>query len=557
MNRVPLVSDARAVLSMRESDFDAYSAMGEVVDNSLQANATAVRVLLDYPASGKELVRSVAFGDNGHGMPADVLHLCLQLGYSTRFNDRSGIGRFGVGATLGAINQCKRVDLFSRVPGGQWLYTYVDLDEVTSGDESLVGIMEPVPREPDGKLLALAGDKSGTVVVWSKYDRQPDKGSVMERELGIWLGRTYRKFLWKGIDIYLNDRPMCAIDPLFATTERTRFPNDPPAYEYSEMDLEWPVAEADRRPDGPHTSIVRIRFSLLPEVFRPTQGSGNTVDVRDRCIDRNNGISILRNDREVHYGEIPWWPGEKFQEIDRWWGCEVSFAADLDRAFTVKNIKRGAVPEKELKEAINAKIRGVRGTALESVREVWKRAKADERLAVGSEGLDTGHADAELVGKRTKVPKNVIDSGKNLDEEAGKLASEMGAASEEDRLKWQAKFKSQPFTIHDTQWKGPEFVETNHLGGTDVLKYNMQHAFFAEISDIRLQLEAGGDAAALAVRLKVLIDLLLMSYSKAEASFNASDELRAESFIEQLRMTWGNFLKSYIESWQRDSEPVR
>ena len=126
MSGVSLVNDGAALLSMRNSDFDANSAVGEVIDNSIQAGAKKVRLIVNFKASKEEPITSIAFGDDGIGMSRDVLHRCLQLGYSTRYNDRGGIGRFGVGATLAAINQCKKIEVYSKEKGGDWLYTYVD-----------------------------------------------------------------------------------------------------------------------------------------------------------------------------------------------------------------------------------------------------------------------------------------------------------------------------------------------------------------------------------------------------------------------------------------------
>jgi hypothetical protein len=57
------------------------------------------------------------------------------MGWSSRYNDRTGIGRFGVGMTLGAIHECRRVEVYSQFIGGEWLYTYLDLDEI----EMIVG----------------------------------------------------------------------------------------------------------------------------------------------------------------------------------------------------------------------------------------------------------------------------------------------------------------------------------------------------------------------------------------------------------------------------------
>ncbi len=550
---VTFVEDGAALLSMRNSDFDAYSAFGEVVDNSIQAGAKNVKVRFWYQAKSpqvrQEPIHKVAFGDDGSGMPADILHRCLQLGYSSRYNDRGGIGRFGVGATLAAINQCKRVEVYSKTEGGTWLYTYVDLDEVTSRPPKMLHIPEPIVSEPSSEYRALTGTSRGTVVVWSKYDRQASDASEIIQEFRIWAGRTYRKFIWNQLALVVNGEIVPAIDPLYATTAMTRFPDDPPAHLYTEMTLNWPIAEDDRVPDGPRDSIVRIRMSLLPESLRPTQGSGNSTEAHIRSIDRNGGISILRNDREVYYDVIPWWPGETFKEIDRWWGCEICFDAVLDKEFTVKNIKRGALPVKQLKQALASKIEPTRKTALEAVRGVWLRAKAKDIMIDPATSVDSGHSEAERVAQNTPTPKSLLDRDKNLKQEASRFAEEyLQHANEQSKAAWTAKFQGQPYTILDAEWKGPEFVEVNHLGGNDVLRYNMRHHFFRELEDIRQQIRNSEVDAPHARQLKLLIDLLLISYSKAEAMFNPSDTYTVERLLEQLRMNWGQYLSNYIDT---------
>ena len=108
--RAQLVQPGTAIQSLRESDFDAYSAYGEVIDNSLQADATEIKIHFELIAEKRQHnVAALAFGDNGTGMDKTTLHHCLAIGWSSRYNDRSGIGRFGVGMTLGAIHECKRV----------------------------------------------------------------------------------------------------------------------------------------------------------------------------------------------------------------------------------------------------------------------------------------------------------------------------------------------------------------------------------------------------------------------------------------------------------------
>lgn len=545
---VRLVNEGMAILSLRESDFDAYSAYGEVVDNAIQAEASEVKVHMEYSSKGRhEPIEYIAFGDNGHGMDEKILHRCLQLGYSSRYNDRSGIGRFGVGATLAAINQCQRVEVYSKQKGGNWLYTYADIQEITKSDEQ--EITEPITKAPSKKLAQLAGDDSGTIVLWSKYDRQPDNANLMINEAKIWMGRTYRKFIWDGLEIFFNNEFVHAIDPLYLCTENTRFPDDPKATKHETMSIPWAVPKLDRQTTSKAESVIEIRMSTLPQEFRPKKGAGKSPENVKRFVDRNEGISILRNGREVFYGHIPYWPGAKFEEIDRYWGCEISFDAILDREFTVKNIKRGAVPVTELKKALNDHIRPTRITVLDEVRDHWK-ANAAKKEVTEAGKVKTKHEVAERIAKKTPAPISQIDKKKNLAEETDKFVDEwIEDAEAQAKAAWKAKFESQPFTIVDKDWKGNHFMETSHLGGSSILEYNSRHLFHKELSEIRDDIEQGEVKTEHAERLKALIDILLMAYGKAEASFDPDMKMVAEKFLEQLRGNWGNYLTNYIDTW--------
>ncbi len=554
---VRLINEGMAILSFRESNFDAYSAYGEVIDNSIQANSTEIKIHMDYSTKNRgrgpnrEPINYVAFGDNGHGMDAEVLHRCLQLGYSSRYNDRSGIGRFGVGATLAAINQCLKMEVYSKQSGGSWLYTCADIEEFTrAGSEQ--GLAMPQKKTPPDELMGLAGDDSGSIVIWSKYDRQPENASTMLSEAKIWIGRTYRKFIWDGVEIFLNNENMPAVDPLYVTTEKTLFPNDPTATEMEERNVTWPVSLADRQPGMPTESTIKIRMSSLPEEFRQNKGDGGSTEARRRYINRNEGISILRNGREVFHGHVPYWP-KKFEEIDRWWGCEISFDAVLDRDFTVKNIKRGAVPVTELKKALHDSIRSTRKQIVQEVRDLWTANKvASEKTK--TTGVNTTHTDAEEVAKKTGGPKNQLDINKNPKEESKKYVDIwIKDAEAQSKAAWQAKFESQPFTIIDDDWRGTDFMETTHLGGKSILTYNSRHPFHTELLAIRNDIELNEVQPEHAEQLKILIDIMLMAYGKSEAMFEPNVKMDAVSLLEQLRLHWGTYLSNYIKTW-RDND---
>src|SRR5205814_1191910 len=147
---IPLIKVDTALNSLRASNFDIPAAVGELIDNALEANANEIKIRLieGKRTIGKKkptpVVEQIAVSDDGVGMGADILHQALVLGYSTRYNSRKGMGRFGVGATLAGISQARRVDMYSRnTPSSTFLHSYIDLDEIETGKQEYMP--EPVP----------------------------------------------------------------------------------------------------------------------------------------------------------------------------------------------------------------------------------------------------------------------------------------------------------------------------------------------------------------------------------------------------------------------------
>lgn len=566
---VRLFQDINAIESLRNSDFDALSAYGEVIDNSIQANAKTIKINFHTKIEGNrsyEFIKEIEFGDDGDGMDPETLHRCLQLGWSSRYNDRSRIGRFGVGMTLAAIHECKRVKVYSKVSGGDWFSTYIDLDEIKEGATSSIPMPSKVALPEQYKKLV--SDNSGTIVVWSKYDRQTANASRIRDEAKIWIGRTYRYFIWDGVNIFLNGEEIKVIDPLYVRTEKTRFPDDPPSTLFDDIVIKWPVDEFDAPPESPSTSNIVIRMSLLNEKFRPYGGVGGTAEVKARNIHENNGISILRNRREVFYGEIPYWGSvrkgkgwSRFDDIDRWWGCEILFDAVLDRAFSVKNIKRGAEPNAELKESIKHEITPTRESCLEKVRELWKISDQEARVketgnrnSILNRPVD--HDSAEEIAKVTPTDMTAIDEGKSLSLEVDAfIQQKVKNYNAEQKAALDALIKSQPFTIIEDTWTGSQFVENSFLGGKAVLRYNMGHIFFDKVYGLIRNLDKeDADPVKTSKDLKALLDLLIIAFAKGAARFPKDAEYSAEEFIENLSANWGQYLQSYVKTWAKENE---
>ena len=74
--------------SMMKNKFTEFTAYCEVIDNSIEAQATNVKVKME--TSGKDIL-AMAFGDDGIGMDPEILEGCLSIGESTRYGDQSSI----------------------------------------------------------------------------------------------------------------------------------------------------------------------------------------------------------------------------------------------------------------------------------------------------------------------------------------------------------------------------------------------------------------------------------------------------------------------------------
>jgi len=562
MAGVNVISTYQSLLSDRDSDFDCYSAYCEAVDNSIQADARNINV--HFERKGSKEIDYVIFSDDGTGMDEFILQRCLRLGYSSRFNDRSGIGRFGVGMTKGAIHECKRIEVFSKTQNGNWLFTYIDLDEIgeheeEDGDNTWI-IPEPEMKNPldSGIHSDLIPKDHGTIVVWKKYDRAIFSYDEIIKNFEVYAGRTFRYYLWNknphdnnstfreigDLELKINGRTVYAIDPLYNIKEKTAFPTDPKSELFEPIEIDWPINDPKIEKElGRSDSKILINLSLTPLAWRSYQGAGNSDDAKKRFIDQNEGFSFIRHGREVGYDWIPRWKNQSL-EIDRWWSAEICFEPELDSSFTVKNIKRGAVPISELKSIIHSRIWPWIKQKREQVRQEWKKnLSEDDPTNINPKG-SSGHEASEKIASKTNLPKG---KAVNKTEEVAKAAAK--GDLDQERI-WKARFESQPFSIKDDQWPGSSFIDINHMGGSDFLMYNTRHSLIDTLRTIQSEISDGINLDSNAERLNTLIDIIFMSFGKAKSMIDHDSQITGHQFQDQLINNWGSFLSSYIKTWQ-------
>ena len=100
INHYQSFPDAQCLLeALRGMDYTPSSAIADLLDNSISANATEVHLLF-LPQNDKNPKPIVVIADNGNGMASDELLKAMRLGGINPRNTRkvTDLGRFGLGS---------------------------------------------------------------------------------------------------------------------------------------------------------------------------------------------------------------------------------------------------------------------------------------------------------------------------------------------------------------------------------------------------------------------------------------------------------------------------
>ncbi|OQW70287.1 MAG: ATP-binding protein [Proteobacteria bacterium ST_bin13] len=360
-------------------------ALAELVDNSIQAYAERIDLVLGY-ADGGSLAKPerLAVIDDGHGMTPDMLRFAMMWGGTDRENDRGGLGRFGYGLPCATVSMGRRFTIYSKVKGGRVHAVSLDLDLLDSGayrdgTSEITIPMAEAAGLPDFVAQAIEEDyrdgwMSGTVVVIDKLDRLDwSTATGLRRNLVRHFGVTYHKLL-AATAIHVDGEQVHPIDPLFLD----------PRGEFHALDKDRafaldPVTLTLDREDGVSGDIT-LRYSWLPPSFAAADKSrdaiGMNANARFPIIKAYHGLVFSRNGRVVDVqSRTPW---TTFINNDRYIRVEVEFSAALDEAFGVTTSKQQVSLSPEMWDHL--RVAGV-PKAIEHLRSKVRMAKAERHSA--------------------------------------------------------------------------------------------------------------------------------------------------------------------------------
>ena len=175
---------ASLIESMRDIGYSMETAVADLIDNSITAEAVNIEIRFSWNDGEPWL----AIIDDGHGMDADELTNAMRLGSKNPKETRSreDLGRYGLGLKTASFSQCKKLTVISRsggnLEGREW-----DLDLISESATRMWTLSILEDQEIESIALAKTIKEHGTLVLWQKLDRLDnfDHLSVREKNLEV------------------------------------------------------------------------------------------------------------------------------------------------------------------------------------------------------------------------------------------------------------------------------------------------------------------------------------------------------------------------------------
>ena len=294
-----MIPSARRLMeSLRDIGYELPAAVADLVDNSIDAEATQVDVTAEFEGEDSW----IRIADNGTGMVAARLNEAMRYGTDREY-DEVELGKFGLGLKTASLSQCRRLTVATRtnptrreIEIRRW-----DLDHVVDADSWQ--LMRLSTSEVRDEVIEPLAEGPGTVVMWELLDRVFDyklpSGRAAEsglavicRDIEAHLSMVFHRFLSQQarraqpLTITVQGNQIDAWDP-FARTEPATFKLDRQAVS---------LRHAGR------SSAIHVQPYVLPNQMQFSTQRAWEAASGPRKWNRQQGFYIYRGGRLIQSG---------------------------------------------------------------------------------------------------------------------------------------------------------------------------------------------------------------------------------------------------------------
>lgn len=435
----------RLIEALRNTGYDNYSAIADLIDNSFDADASDVWVNI---SATKEEDFCFIISDNGAGMDYQTLDQAMRLGSKTERNIESDLGKFGMGLITASLSIARKLTVITK-NNNEYFTSIQDLDEIIKKDRFEKELRVATSKEEIMFDRETRKASSGTVLILEKCDLIQNKNiSQLNNKLIKDLSQIFRYFIKSGKNIYIRNNKINLYDPLMMDNKSTEVYSD----------------ESFSVENNGVSENVRVKIVLLPQVSEQN-------DRIEGLNIANQGFYILRNNREVAAGETL---GifTKHNDYNRM-RVEISFPGSLDELMGVNFMKKNLKPKQQILD----KISQITYPQIVSIR---KRV-LKERPKVDNDEVDHEKASKVILEKSKLLirPKINIEKRTHLENHPGSILPIGTDAIRTPKLsrevladKLNCKFLLAPM--------GPNnyFFDVDQIGRTTQITYNIDHSYY-------------------------------------------------------------------------------
>ncbi len=437
--------------SLRYSGYDNNIAICDLIDNSLDANATNVKIEV-----GLDIHKNyyIIVADDGFGMDEENLAQSLRLGSMTIRNVESDLGRFGMGMVTASISIAKRIEVFTKQKDQSMLTSIMDLDEME--EKNNFNVYREKSTSDEIKLAQNYGIVDcGTVLFLKKCDKltKPDLTEFLD-SLKKEIGETYRYFLRSGKRIVVNGELVKIVDPMWTDGSLTE--------EYKQKSEIFSDEKYEIKVDGLNKKeSFEVKIYILPKF--------DQVIMRKLKIGiKNQGFYILRNYREISKADdLGIWNKDPHLNNIR---AEILFSGTLDATMGVNYTKHDIKP-------VQAVIDKLKGEIMPQIQTLASRNKKDSRRETVK---DLNFSEAEkIISQKNKLLDKADSDRKIKPTPLNPIVKKPKAKSEIEEVK-----KGRPSLAHLAKFEthsfgvvGPIF-EVEKQGKITIIKWNIDHPFY-------------------------------------------------------------------------------
>jgi hypothetical protein len=368
------------ILELQDNGYKStVSAISEIIDNSIQANAKNVDIIIiKNTTRAEDEIDEILISDDGDGMDESIFNKALQMSSGSRSKAKTGLGKYGQGLPNSSISQTKRVEVYT-VQNGNILYNHIDLNEIYLSGEPFLPDTEKVkkiniPLITSGKFKT---PTTGTIVRWVSPNKvKPKTAKTLVSHIEQQIGRTFRYFIdgftdkegkkfkskinvlvydYNGVNYEPNNfssiKNIVPFDPMFlmkVTQMNKLFPEctHPTSELYNEVIKKtFQVKYNEEIVD----TDVEIKLSYCSQDERKKYGrNAGDTPFGKKYLYRNligtsgyNNISIVREGREIDYGNFGF-IGDVSDPRERWWSAEIRVEPIIDSIIGIDNKKQQA-----------------------------------------------------------------------------------------------------------------------------------------------------------------------------------------------------------------------